>query len=155
MKRFALAPVVAVSALVSAVSTNALAAPQASAAWSRPAAAGTTGAGFLTLSNPGKAADALVAVESPAARKVEIHRSVMRSGVSSMQKLERVDLPPGGRVTFAPGGHHLMLLGLKQGLKTGDKIPATLVFASGARATVQFDVRVAAPSSAADHHAHH
>lgn len=140
------------AAALTLAASGALAAPQVSGAWSRPAAAGTTGAGFLTLSNPDKTADALVAVESPAARKVEIHRSVMSGGVSSMQKLERVALAPGGQVVFAPGGHHLMLLGLKQALKTGDKVPATLVFASGAKVKATFEVRVAAP--AAEHHHH-
>ena len=155
MKHALFASLLAASAVVASAAQSA---PQVSAAWSRPAAAGTTGAGFLTLSNPGKAADALVAVESPVARKVEMHRSAMKAGVSSMQKLERLDLPPGARVTFAPGGLHLMLLGLKQPLKTGEKVPATLVFASGARVAAQFEVRVAAPAgaaSAADPHAHH
>jgi Uncharacterized protein conserved in bacteria len=129
----------------------AVAAPQVSAAWSRPAAAGTTGAGFMTLANPGKAADALVAVESPAARAVEIHRSTMSGGVSSMQRLNRVDLPPGGRVQFVPGGHHLMFMGLKTALKTGDRLPATLVFASGARVKADFEVRVSPPATAHHH----
>lgn len=146
------ATIPALAAGLTLAATAALAAPQAAAAWSRPAAAGTTGAGFLTLTNPDRKADALVAVESPAARKVEIHRSVMAGGVSSMQKLERVDVAPGGRVVFAPGGHHLMLLGLKQALKTGDKVPATLVFASGARVKTVLEVRLAAP--AAEHHHH-
>src|SRR5687767_6689225 len=48
-------------------------------AWSRPAAAGGTGAGFMTLANPAGRADALIAVESPLARSVEMHRTV-RSG---------------------------------------------------------------------------
>lgn len=148
-----LAVVAVVAAGLTLAASPALAAPQVSDAWSRPAAAGTTGAGFLTLSNPGKAADALVAVESPVARKVEMHRSTMRDGVSSMQKLDRVALPPGARVSFAPGGAHLMLLGLKQALKVGDKAPATLVFASGARVAATFEVRVGAP--AMDHHGHH
>lgn len=140
------------TAALALAATPVLAAPQVSGAWSRPAAAGTTGAGFMTLTNPGKTADALVAVESPLARKVEMHRSVMRAGVSSMQKLERVDLPPGARVTFAPGGNHLMLLGLTRALKTGETAPATLVFASGARVKVAFEVRIAAPATEHHHH---
>ncbi|WP_309092713.1 copper chaperone PCu(A)C [Phenylobacterium sp.] len=143
---------ITLAAALTLAAAPAAAAPQVSGAWSRPAAAGTTGAGFLTLANPGRTADALVAVETPLARKVEIHRSTMRGGVSSMQKLERVDLPPGGRVVFAPGGHHLMLLGLKQPLKTGDRAPATLVFASGARVKTTFEVRIAPPSAAGEHH---
>lgn len=140
-------------ALAALAAPAAYAAPQVTAAWSRPAAAGTTGAGFMTLTNPGKAPDALVAVESPVARAVEIHRSSMRGGMSAMQKQTRVALAPGGRVLFAPGGYHLMLLGLKQALKTGETVPATLVFESGARVKAEFEVRVS-PPPAADH-AHH
>ncbi|MCR5873505.1 copper chaperone PCu(A)C [Phenylobacterium sp. J426] len=140
----------------------ALAAPKASDAWSRPAAAGTTGAGFMTLSNPDKAPDALTSVEAPWAGRVEIHRSMMSGGMSSMQKQPRVALAPGGKVLFAPGGYHLMFLELKQPLKIGDRLPATLVFASGARVKTEFEVRITPPGApstakpgATPDHAHH
>jgi copper(I)-binding protein len=119
--------------------------------WSRPAAAGMTGAGFMTLTNRGKVADALVSVESPAARKVEIHRSAMTNGVMSMQRQERVSLPPGRSLAFAPGGHHLMLIGLVRPLKAGDRAPATLVFASGARIKVEFAVGTGAAPATHQH----
>jgi hypothetical protein len=143
-----------------AAPTMALAAPKVSDAWSRPAAAGTTGAGFMTLTNPGKAPDALTAVESPWARSVEVHRSMMSGGMSSMQKQPRVALAPGGKVLFAPGGYHLMFLGLKRPLNSGDRLPATLVFASGARVKAEFEIRISAPAATApatppSGHAHH
>ena len=120
--------------------------------WSRPAAAGMTGAGFMTVTNRGKAADALVSVESPAARKVEMHRSSMAGGVMKMQRQDRVALPPGATVTFAPGGHHLMLIGLARPLKSGDRAPATLTFASGAKIKVEFVVGAGAAPAAHGHH---
>lgn len=109
--------------------------------WSRPAAAGTNGAGFFTVTNKGKAADTLKSVETPAAKKVEIHKTSMANGVMSMQRLDAgLPLKPGESVTFAPGGYHLMLIGLSKATKAGDVIPATLVFASGARLKVEFPV---------------
>ena len=132
--------------------TPALAAPQVQAAWSRPAAAGTTGAGFMTLANPDAKPDALVAVESPLAREVQIHQSSMKNGVASMQRLPRVPLPAGGRVTFAPGGYHLMLMGLTKALKPGDAVPATLTFASGAKVKASFVVGFAPPAAEPHHH---
>ncbi len=108
--------------------------------WSRPAAAGGSGAGFMELTNRGRTADALVAVASPLARNVEMHRSVMAGGVMSMRRLARVAVPAGGAVRFAPGGHHLMFLGLSKPLKAGDGLPATLTFASGAKLNVTFAV---------------
>jgi copper(I)-binding protein len=128
------------------------AAPKAEAAWTRPAAQGQTGAGFLTLKNPDAKPDALVAVSSPLARTVQIHQSSMAGGMSSMKQLTRVELPAGGGVTFAPGGYHLMLVGLTKAVKVGDTVPATLTFASGAKVQVSFVAGLAPPAAAHDHH---
>ena len=139
----------ALAALATATAANA--APQVQAAWSRPAAAGTTGAGFMVLANPSKTPDALVFATSPLAREVQIHQSRMVGGVASMQRLDRVPLPPGSRVTFGPGGYHLMLMGLKAPLQTGEAVPVILVFASGAKVEAAFVVGLAPPAG----HAHH
>lgn len=133
-------------ALAAAGAASAAQGVDVSAAWSRPAVAGSTGAGFMTLTNRTSRADALVAVESPVARKVEIHVSEMRSGMASMKRLDRVPLPPGGSVTFRPGGHHLMFLGLNRPLKSGETLPATLTFASGAKVKASFVVGLSAPA---------
>ena len=138
--KFALAAVAAVS-----FATVAHAAPQVSAAWSRPAAQGTTGAGFMTLTNPGAKTDALVAVNSPLAGQVMVHQSSMSGGMASMKMVTTVPVPAGGSVTFAPGGYHLMFIGLTQPLKVGDSLPATLTFASGARVKAAFVVGLAPP----------
>ena len=108
--------------------------------WSRPAVAGTNGVGYMVLANHGRSADALVRVESPLAERVEMHSSVMTNGVMSMKAESRVTVPAGGRATFGPGAYHLMLIGLKKTLKPGDRAPATLTFASGAKLKVAFAV---------------
>ncbi len=108
--------------------------------WSRPAAAGTTGVGYMTLANHGRAPDALVSVASPVARKVEMHSSSMAGGIMRMDRQEKVAVPPGGQVAFAPGAYHLMLVGLTKPLKAGDSVHATLTFASGAKLKVDFKV---------------
>ena len=128
-----------------ALATSAQAAPQVQAAWSRPAAQGTTAGGFMTLANPGAKADALVAVESPLASAVQIHQSMMHGGAATMHAAPRVPVPAGGRVTFAPGGYHLMFLSVTRPLKAGDTVPATLTFASGAKVRATFVVGLAPP----------
>lgn len=134
------------------IASAAHAAPKVEAAWTRPAAQGQTGAGFMTLKNPDAKPDALVAVESPLARTVQIHQSSMSGGMASMKAATRVAIPAGGGVTFAPGGYHLMLIGLTKAVKVGDTVPATLTFASGAKVKVSFVARVAPPAA---EHAHH
>lgn len=115
-------------------------------AWSRPAVAGTNGVGYLTVANTGKAADALIKVESPLAAKVEMHSSSMAGGMMSMKMEARVAVPGGGKAAFTPGGYHLMLIGLTKTTKAGDQIPATLTFASGARLKTTFVVGMDAPA---------
>jgi copper(I)-binding protein len=120
--------------------------------WSRPAVAGTTGAGFLTLSNHGTAAETLVAIASPVAAKVEVHRSSMAGGVSRMDRVQALAIPAGGEVVFAPGGYHLMLVGLKGPLKAGQRFPATLTFASGRKLALAFTVSDGMGPPAEGHH---
>jgi copper(I)-binding protein len=147
---FTAALLLATSAQASSYTVGALSAVEP---WSRPAAAGTIGAGFLTLANGGPQADALVAIETPAAARVEIHQSSMAGGVSRMAKVGQVAVPAGSRVVFAPGGYHLMLMGLKTPLKPGQTFPATLTFASGRKLAVAFTVSDGmGPPKATRHH---
>jgi copper(I)-binding protein len=120
-------------------------------AWSRPAAAGGVGGGYLVLTNHSKKADALVKVESPAAREVQVHQTSMAGGMVSMAPALRVSIPAGGSVNFAPGGYHLMFMGLKKALNPGDTLPATFTFASGAKLKAAFKVQVSAPAAAQGH----
>jgi hypothetical protein len=106
--------------------------------WSRPAVAGTNAIGYMTLVNDAAAPDALEKVESPVAARVEMHSSSMAGGVMSMKQQAKVVVPAHGRTVFGPGAYHLMLIGLTRTLKAGDRAPATLTFASGAKIKVSF-----------------
>jgi copper(I)-binding protein len=121
--------------------------------WSRPAAAGTNGVGYMVLVNHGGVADVLEKVESPLASRVEMHASSMAGGVMSMKKADSVPIPAGGQATFGPGAYHLMFLGLTKALKPGDQAPATLSFASGAKIRMAFTVSAGmGPPAMADMH---
>ena len=112
-------------------------------AWSRPAAAGLpTGVAYLTLVNAGATADRLMSASSPKAGRVGLHRSVMTAGVMRMDPVpDGLELPPGRPVALKPGGYHLMLAGLKGGLKMGETYPLTLRFAHAHAQTVTVQVR--------------
>lgn len=122
--------------------------------WTRSAAAHTTGAGYLTLTNTGRVAETLTRIETSAAARVEMHKTSMAAGIMSMKRLDNgLILRPGESVSFAPGGYHLMLIDLNKPLKAGESFPATLIFASGSRIGVVFPVK-AAGSDSADHMSH-
>ena len=99
----------------------------------------------------------LVSASSPVAGVVEIHEMSMDGNVMKMRALPNgLDLPAGKPVALKPGGYHLMLLDLKQPLKTGDTVAVTLVIegADKKRETVEIKAPVRALASAMGEHKH-
>lgn len=80
----------------------------------------------------------LVAVTSPVARSVEIHKMEMSGHMMKMREVDAIDLPAGQSVNLASGGYHIMLVGLKNQLKEGERVPLALVVErkNGKRETV-------------------
>jgi hypothetical protein len=108
--------------------------------WSRatPATAPSAG-GFLTVVNKGDAPDRLLAVQSPAADKVQIHEMKMDGNIMRMRELDNgVALPAGQTVELKPSGYHVMFIGLKAPFAKGQKVPATLVFEKAGKLDVEF-----------------
>jgi copper(I)-binding protein len=86
-------------------------------------------AGYLTIRNNGTDNDWLVAATSDLARKTELHSMTMDNGVMRMRQVEGgIPVPAGGTVTLAPGGYHIMLIGLKAPLHAGQAYDVTLDF---------------------------
>jgi copper(I)-binding protein len=99
------------------------------------------GAGYMTITNKGNAADRLVSASSPVAGKVEIHEMAMQDNVMKMRALANgLSIEAGKTVSLAPGGYHLMLMDLKAPLKIGDKVPVTLNFEKAGKVDVTLDV---------------
>ncbi len=108
--------------------------------WSRATAAGAAvGAGFMTITNSGRA-DALLAASSPVAERVELHLGRIENRVMQMRRLERIELPAGETVRLEPGGLHLMLIGLKQPLVEGSRVPLVLRFAGSGERKIELQV---------------
>jgi copper(I)-binding protein len=95
-----------------------------------------TTAVYLSLHNEGARADRLLGASSPFAARIEIHRTNMSAGVSSMRPVDGVDLPVGGQIEFGSGGLHLMLVGLVRPLLPGMALPLTLKFQSAGEVKV-------------------
>ena len=101
-----------------------------------PTVSTTTGA-FMKLYNPGNEEQLLVGASTSAARSVELHTHVHDKGVMRMRRIPHIQLPPHSDVSLKKGGLHLMIFGLKQPLKAGDKIELELEFADGSRKTIE------------------
>jgi periplasmic copper chaperone A len=123
--------------------------------WTRPAALGGTGAGYMTVTNSGKAADTLVGIETAAARSAGVHRSAMNGQVMSMRPLPALAIAAGQTVSLKPGGDHIMMVGLTRALSQGEQIPITLVFQKAGRIHIALTVETTGPAPAAPDHNNH
>ena len=92
------------------------------------------GAVYLTIRAP--AGDRLVSVSSPVAARGELHESAMAGMVMKMRPLAGLTMPAGQKVALAPGGIHIMLVGLKAPLREGQSFALTLTFAKAGPQTV-------------------
>lgn len=97
--------------------------------WARAALKDGNGAVYLILHNHSANDDAVTGASSNIATATEIHLSqITADGTMEMVRQETVELPADGELKFKPGSYHIMLIGLKQDLKTGDEITLTLHF---------------------------
>jgi copper(I)-binding protein len=129
--------------------------------YARPTMPGqTSGAAYLTLKNNGKAADKLISIASPAAKSVEIHTMSMEGNVMKMREVPNIELKPTATVEMKPGhGFHIMLVGIRQTLKVGDKIPLTLTFEKSGKIEISAsvedkDLKAAREEPAHQHYRH-
>lgn len=132
-------------------------------AWARATPPGASnGAVYLTIRNSG-AADSLIGASNNAlAEKVEIHTHQNDNGVMRMRQVPKVNIPAQSTLTFKPHGNHVMLIGLKQPLALGDKLPLTLRFKLAGEVKTEVTVGAidaegptAKPAAGHEHMGHH
>lgn len=111
-------------------------------AWAR-ASAGMAKAGgaFMTLTNTAQHDHVVVSASSDISDRVELHTHIMANGVMQMREVEGgIKVPAGETIMLAPGGLHVMFLGLHAPLKEGTTFDLTLTFDSGRSTTTQVKV---------------
>lgn len=100
-------------------------------------------AGYLVMENRGDADRRLVDVTSTAFGAVNIHKTAERDRETSMQPIDSITVPAGGRAALQPGGYHLMLMQRRNQIEVGDEVSMTLEFANGVSQDVVFAVKPA------------
>ena len=93
----------------------------------------------LTASQP----DRLVSVSSPSAASVELHSMSTEGGIMRMSEMvDGLELPAGQGAQLAPGGDHIMVMGLAAPLEGGQSLPLTLTFERAPAVTLDASVGV-------------
>ena len=94
----------------------------------------------------------LVGATSPVAAMVEIHETVVRDGVASMERRPELVVPAGGQLVLEPGGAHLMFMQPSAVPVAGETVPVTLSLGDGSTLEAVFAVRDGAAGSGHEHH---
>ena len=113
-----------------------------------------TGAGFLMITNTGDTDDVLLDVRADFP-KVQIHTTEETDGVARMIHVDALPIPAGETVKLAPGGFHVMFMGLGDPFKDGEEIPATLIFENAGEVEITFDVEPRPESGEGMDHSSH
>jgi copper(I)-binding protein len=112
-------------------------------------------AAYLTLTNRGDVAVAIVGASSNVADSAELHTTRNVDGLVRMEKLQGLAVAPGERVELAPGGKHLMLFGLAFRLVPGDDVQICLQLATKDEACADAEVRMSGDTPDSQDHQHH
>ncbi|MFV0277006.1 MAG: copper chaperone PCu(A)C [Parahaliea sp.] len=109
-------------------------------------------AAYLTLRNSGPQALEVSGGSAALAQRVEIHRSEMADGMMRMRQVSSLRLAPGETLQLAPGGVHLMLLGLSRMPDEGEQLELCLQAGAAGTACTSATVRREAEARAHHHH---
>jgi hypothetical protein len=98
-------------------------------AWARTTPPGATmGVVYFRLHNGSGKSDRLLKLRTSVAASASVHRTEIVEGMARMREVSVLHVAPGERLEFAPGGLHVMLMGLKGPLKDRQVFELELVF---------------------------
>jgi copper(I)-binding protein len=95
----------------------------------------------VTLKNNTTKTASLVSVSSPLFSSIEIHRSIVKDEVASMERHLSLTIPAKSTIKLLPGDYHLMLFNPKTPLEIGDKPTLTFTFSNGVKILVKAQVK--------------
>ena len=113
-------------------------------------------AAFMEMFNTSDKPVRLVKLSTNVADKAEFHSHEKdNNGVMRMRKESHVDIPANGSFVFESGGHHIMIMGLRKPLKSGEIVSLTVEDTTGTQYNFNLPVVSLVPKQGHSHHHHH
>ena len=97
-------------------------------------------AGYFDLTNAASAPVTLVGASSPSCGMLMLHKSSTEGGMARMEDVIALVVPPHGRISFAPGGYHLMCMDPAPALMTARTAKVTFAFQNATAIDATFTV---------------
>jgi hypothetical protein len=125
--------------------------------WARATPGGAkVGGGYLTITNTGTTPDRFLGGTLAQAARMEVHQMKMEGGTMRMREVKGgLEIAPGQKVEFTPGGYHIMFMDLRAPFKQGDTLKGQLRFEKAGTVDVEFKVEsIGAGAPAMPKHSH-
>jgi copper(I)-binding protein len=112
-------------------------------------------AAYVSVVNDSDKAETIVGARTSVSATTEIHVSREVDGYMRMEPLKALELPAGQRVELAPGGIHLMLMGMAEMPAPGSRVDLCLLLDSGGEVCTSAAVQRGPEITEDSHHQHH
>ena len=110
--------------------------------WARASlGASGTSAAYMIIEVTGDQPDQLIGAASPIAKHAQLHAEVMDNGIAKMRPVDAVEVAPGTPTVLAPGGLHIMLMGVQGKLVEGQTMPLELTFETAGKVELEVPIR--------------
>ena len=97
-------------------------------------------AGYFEIDNGTSAPVTLTQVSSTDFARIELHRTIIKNGMTRMMPAGSVTIAAQSRLEFAPGGYHLMLFHPARPLRAGDTVRLAFHFAD--ESTIEVNAKI-------------
>ncbi len=94
-------------------------------------------AAYMSISNASEQPRKVVGVSAEGFAMADIHKSMIKDGVVSMELVHELNVPAGETITLVPGGIHVMLMKPDAAFMKGDTVTIQFMFADGEVAKVE------------------
>lgn len=108
---------------------------------------------YFTIENSGQQDRFLVAAKASFAKNAEIHAHTLEGDMMRMERQQQVRIPAGQRVTFQPGGLHVMMFGLTSALQANQQVQFALITKNNQQ--IDVSAQVVKPGDEGAPHRHH
>ncbi len=96
---------------------------------------------FMQLKNTSSKDHMIISATSNASSVVELHTHINDNGVMRMRKIPEIKIPANSTTDLKPGGLHIMLINLYQGLSEGMNVEVEIEFADGSKSVIDAPVK--------------
>tara|TARA_B100000029_G_scaffold512532_1_gene609428 strand:+ start:337 stop:783 length:447 start_codon:yes stop_codon:yes gene_type:complete len=96
---------------------------------------------YVTLKNNSEIPLSLTSISCPLFSSIEIHRSIVKNDIVSMERYSALEIPSKSSIKLSPGDYHLMLFNPEKPLRIGDTPVFIFSFSDGTQIPVTAAIR--------------